>query len=433
MKLRNIHLMLLAFVSITAVVILIYYQYKILTEQKLITEQQRQNNITAFNLSVMNLAKPVREIIESTDLKDTLKWKYSSEQPIKQIEKTHEFNYLFDSLFRLHNIDAPYSLDGIITNSGYCQVAGMDMGRGIPNGRYSEINDHENTVCLCHLSRKFSFDLGYSLKGDQYFAISLEEPTIISIILVVIIFISFTITIYALRRQKQITELRESFVNTLSHNFETPIFSISLAVRSIKKVLPDTYDNKADKYLELIASENLRLKNYSEKILHEALINTERLELDKEILDLNELVGSVIESLSLLAEKQDIKIKSHFDSKNLEVQADKTHLFNVFYNILDNSIKYSNPNSEVVVIISASEQHITVKVIDQGIGMSESTLKNIFKKYYRGEHPSSKKGFGLGLSYVRRIIDLHRFSINIHSTLNQGTQVVIRINKASHA
>ncbi len=428
MKLTNLHIVLLSGISVMAIVMVVYYQYRILTEQQQVTEQQRLNNTTAFNLSVMELANPVRKVTRNLKQVDTLRWQLSNTLN-SEGSPTEEFDYHFDSLFNLHNIQDSYHLNGLITNSGYCQIEGMDMGREKPNGKAGLLDIKQNTICLCHYSGPYSFDISYSLINQTEAIFSYQEPTIISIGLILIVFLTFLVTLNALRKQKKISELRESFVNTLSHNFETPIFSINLAVKSLRKVIPHGDQEKTDRFLALIASENQRLKNYSEKILHEALISTEKLELDLGSVDVVEVVQRVVESLSILVEQKQMQLMTRFEASDTLVMADKTHFFNTLYNLIDNAIKYSQTGKKVVVAVTENTNKVFIEIEDEGMGMNTTTLRNIFKKYYRGQDARSSKGFGLGLSYVKRIMDLHGYDIRIDSQKDHGTHVRLELRK----
>lgn len=428
MKLTNTHIVLLSCISILAIVMVVYYQYRILTEQQQVAEQQRLNNVTAFNLSVMELAKPVRKITSSLRNVDTLKWHHSKSK-IDNKYPTQEFDYHFDSLFKLHNIRDSYQLNGLITNTGYCQIAGMDMGREKPYGKAGLLAGHQHAICLCHYSGAYSFDVSYNLMNETDAMFSYQEPTIISIGLILIVFMTFLVTLNALRKQRKVSELRESFVNTLSHNFETPIFSINLAVKSLRKVISYGDKEKIDRFLALIASENQRLKNYSEKILHEALISTEKLELDLELVDIVEVVQQVVESLTVLVEQKQIKLKTLFEASETLIKADKTHFFNTIYNLIDNAIKYSQADQEVMVTVSEQANELFIEIKDEGMGMDSITLKNIYKKYYRGQEARRSKGFGLGLSYVKRIMDLHGYGIHIDSKKDRGTIIRLELSK----
>lgn len=428
MKLTNLHIVLLSGISVLAIVLVVYYQYRILTEQQQVTEQQRLNNTTAFNLSVMELAQPVRKVTAGLKQIDTLRWQL--DKGLNEHEyPTKEFDYHFDSLFKLHNLRDSYQLKGLITNSGYCQIEGMDMGRKKPEGKAGLLSGQQHNICLCHYSGPYSFDVSYNLMNQMEPMFSYQEPTIISIGLILIVFLTFLVTLNALRKQKKISDLRESFVNTLSHNFETPIFSINLAVKSLRKVIPHGDQEKTDRFLALIASENQRLKNYSEKILHEALISTENLELDLESVDVLEVVQRVVESLSILVEQKQMNLKTLFKASDALIIADKTHFFNTIYNLIDNAIKYSQTGQEVVITVTENDNEVLVEIKDKGIGMDSTTLKNIFKKYYRGQEARNSKGFGLGLSYVKRIIDLHGYNIRIESQKDYGTQVRLELSK----
>ncbi|MEQ8425191.1 MAG: HAMP domain-containing sensor histidine kinase [Cyclobacteriaceae bacterium] len=433
MRLKNTHIIALSVISLVTTLGLIYYQYRIIDNEQSIAQQQLDNNLTAFGVKIISLSDAVKSVTKSVD-SETYKWEFLSGANMDRSAPAYEFIYSFDSVYRQHGLKPSYKMKGLMTKSKYCQIEGMDMGRNVPDGQRSPINNETYVSCLCHLSAPYTFDIGYTLVDLNTVMSPLQEPTVISMVLVIILFLTSSFTIYALGRQKKISELKESFVNTLSHNFKTPIFSISLAIKSLKKLDLPKNDSSTMKYLDLIASENMRLKNYSEKMLHEALVATEKLDLDLEELAIEPLLDEVIGSLLLIAEQNEVSIVRKFTNTNdALVNADRTHLFNTFYNILDNAIKYSNTKGTVEVILKKDNRNLVIKFLDWGIGMDTETLKNAFKKYYRGNAVNNSKGFGLGLSYVKRIIDAHHFDIDVESQVGKGTTISLTLRTIGDA
>ncbi len=424
MRLTNSHLVILSIIAFISFTGLIYYQFHLLSAQKKIAEQQLKNNLTAFNTHLGEL----KEVIKATSINttDEYRWTWLSTNLPTQNGIEKEFIAHFDSLYRVYGGIHPYRLLGIMTNGSVCQVMNMNMGKGNPTGHGDFLNSEEEVQCLCFYSASGAFDIGYTLLDNPIENISFTEPTMLSVLLMTILIMVFIVTLYALIHQKRVADLRETFVNNLSHNIETPIFSISLAVKTLKQLHETGNLAGYQNYLNLIASENFRLKNYAEKMLHEALISAEKFEIEVEPVDLAGIIDGVIESVSLLLKNKMMRLQVNMEADNHVVIGDKTHLFNVFYNLLDNAVKYSDEHTTISIFSKNEPGVLCIIVKDEGMGMDAITIKNIFKKYYRGEPAKKNKGFGIGLSYVKRILDLHGVTIQVTSELRRGTEIVLK-------
>ena len=230
---------------------------------------------------------------------------------------------------------------------------------------------------------------------------------------------------YALRtifRQRKLSEMKNDFVNNLTHEFKTPIASITLAARTLRRLPGLRESGKAQDYIDLIDQEGKRLENHVDKVLQMAAIDSGNFALDRQALDIHHLLEEVIHSLQLQLEQQKVKIHTGFAAEISTLQADRLHLFNVFYNLLDNALKYCGPGFLLQIRTQVQDKHLRIEVEDDGPGIRPEIQDHIFEPFFR---PASgnlhkTKGFGLGLHYVRRLVEAHGGTVSLQSRPGQG-------------
>ena len=233
-----------------------------------------------------------------------------------------------------------------------------------------------------------------------------------------------------LLKDKIDTNLKYDFINNMTHEFKTPIATIDLALSAIKnpKTIVDTKNVK--KYLKMIDDENNRMHDQVENVLMMSQLERKEIYLDKKDHDINELINLAISHVNLIIQNKKGKINFEKDLKLPLVRVNETHMINVFVNILDNAIKYNENQPDITIKSRILENKLIIDIIDNGIGMSKSTRSKIFDKFYRPQTGDlhNVKGHGLGLSYVKKIIDLHNGSINVTSVLGKGSTFTIQLN-----
>ena len=244
------------------------------------------------------------------------------------------------------------------------------------------------------------------------------------------IIVAFYITVYALIRQKKLSEIKNDFINNMTHEFKTPIATISLAVDALKndKVLSDK--GKMDYFRDIIKEENKRMNKHVETILQAAVSDRQDVQLTKQPLHVNEIVEGIMENHELQMEDKQGRVELQLDATQDTVEADPIHFRNMLSNLVDNAIKYSKDN--LVLKISTQNNNnrsIQIKVEDNGIGMSKETVKRIFEKFYRAHTGNlhNVKGFGLGLNYVKTMVDAHNGKIRVESTPGKGSIFTIDV------
>ncbi len=238
-----------------------------------------------------------------------------------------------------------------------------------------------------------------------------------------IIFTAFFITIRALLRQKKLSEIKTDFINNMTHEFKTPIATISLAVDALKneKVINDK--TKMEYFSGIIKDENKRMNKQVETILEAALMDKHEVQLNLVPLHAHELMRSAINNIQLPVKEKNGVLETDFKAANDLILADDVHFTNIINNLLDNAVKYSNDDLKIKVTTCNYNSHLRIKIEDNGIGMNKETLNRVFEKFYRAHTGNihNIKGFGLGLSYVKTIVDAHHGKIKAESTPGKGS------------
>jgi len=258
---------------------------------------------------------------------------------------------------------------------------------------------------------------------------SLTTLILLSLLFTITIIITFTSTIYQVLRQKKVSEMKSDFINNMTHEFKTPIATIKLALDAIKNKKVQNDLNKRDKYLRMIRDENDRMNFQVENVLRISQLDRKENIIKKSICNLNNIISESLAHLDLLLKNRNVQVKIDFLALSNEVNISKDDFINVFVNILENAIKYSNEKPEIKIITENNMDSIIVKIIDNGMGMNSKVKEKIFDKFYRETKGNihDVKGHGLGLSYVKKIIDLHNGMIYVDSELGKGSAFVISL------
>ncbi|HBS87248.1 MAG: hypothetical protein A2W91_03440 [Bacteroidetes bacterium GWF2_38_335] len=248
-----------------------------------------------------------------------------------------------------------------------------------------------------------------------------------AILLSAIIFIS--IAIFVILRQKRLSEIQKDFINNMTHEFKTPISTISISadVISNPKIVNDP--QRLSNYAAIIKDQNNRLESQVEKVLQFANIDKKDLKLNIEEIDLHEIILNVTENFIVNLEKRNGNLIYELDAMPSFIFADKFHLTNIIYNLLDNAVKYSLENPEIVIRTSEKNSEIVFSIKDNGIGIKKEHLKKLFDKFYRVPTGNihNVKGFGIGLNYVKSIVKAHDWKIHVESEPEKGTIFTINI------
>ena len=246
-----------------------------------------------------------------------------------------------------------------------------------------------------------------------------------------VLLITFIFTIVVIFRQKRFSEMRNDFINNMTHEFKTPISSISLAAQMLKDDTITKSPTMLSHLSSVIVDETKRLRFQVEKVLQMSMFDHKKVTFKKRDLELNELVEGVINTFTLKVEASGGKIDSSLAATSSKVYVDEMHLTNVVFNLMDNAVKYKKEDVDIHLNVRTwnDATHVYLSIADNGIGIKKENLKKIFEKFYR-VHTGNRhdvKGFGLGLAYVKQIVDLHKGTIHAESELGKGTKFIIKL------
>lgn len=253
-----------------------------------------------------------------------------------------------------------------------------------------------------------------------------------AMVFTVILLLTSLITIYLIVRQKRISEMKKDFVHNMTHEFKTPISTISIAAQ----MLADKSVNKSEATYErlgsVITSETCRLRFQVEKVLQMSLFDNNNIALKLQELDANEIIENVVDTFSLKVTQSGGTLDMRLEAYNPFINADEMHFTNIIFNLLDNAFKYRREDEPLALSVhtyNINDTHFCISISDNGIGIQKDNLKRIFDKFYR-VHTGDQhnvKGFGLGLAYVQKMVELHQGTIKVTSELNKGTKFTITL------
>ncbi|MBO7629765.1 MAG: GHKL domain-containing protein, partial [Bacteroidales bacterium] len=255
-----------------------------------------------------------------------------------------------------------------------------------------------------------------------------------NIIILILVFFVITFTVsfvalYSLYRQKKTAEVTDDFINNVTHEFKTPIATISLAceVLADPSMLGDE-DIRAS-YVEIINDENNRLKDMVTTVLETAQLRKGQIKMNIELLNMHELIQKITDSFALLISSSNGSLTVALNADHFQLFGDRTHLTNSITNLIENAIKYSTDSPEILINTLSDEKNFIVSVSDKGIGIPQKSITKIFENFYRVPHGNvhNVKGYGLGLGYVKKIVHLHHGRIEVQSEEGKGSTFTIHL------
>ena len=250
-----------------------------------------------------------------------------------------------------------------------------------------------------------------------------------ALLFILVVLAAFFITIRSLLNQRKVNEIKNDFINNMTHELKTPLATISLAVDALKTEKVQSDPTSVAYFSNIIKEENVRMNKHVEIILETGQLENKDLELTKQPVNVHDLIQAVVDSYKLQLEEKPSNIHMQLDATAPEIIADEEHLLHVLSNLLDNAIKYSKETIDILVSTINVNNKMIITIEDNGIGMTSETTKHIFEKFYRAHSGNihNVKGFGLGMSYVKRIVALHKGQIRVQSELDHGTTIEITL------
>ncbi|MFT4030925.1 MAG: HAMP domain-containing sensor histidine kinase [Siphonobacter sp.] len=244
-----------------------------------------------------------------------------------------------------------------------------------------------------------------------------------SVILILVMAVCFYIALSTILRQKKLSDMKNDFINNMTHEFKTPVSTISLATQMLEDDAVAASPSMLKRYLGIIRDENQRLGSQVEKVLQAARFDRGEVKMNRNPVDMHELIETVIHSLSPQIEAKNGLVSTHLIATDDVITGDEVHLTNLIFNLLDNAIKYSPEQLEIAIQTENARNGFLLRISDRGLGISKEALRHIFEQFYRVPtgNVHNIKGFGLGLSYVRKIVEEHKGTISVDSTPGKGS------------
>lgn len=381
--------------------------------------------------SLSDAAKSFQEYVKSAyvyhkglldDVIYTILYK-ASEKPLEQRIDFRLLDQDIRNALEANNVDIPYHFT-VATSDGREVYRCPDYNDKGKDYSYSQVlfrNDPAGRIGVL----KVHFP-----EMDEYL-LETAHLMIPALIFTIILFVTFVYTIYVIFRQKKITEMKNDFINNMTHEFKTPISSISLAAQMLNDPAVKKSETMYNSLSRVINDETKRLRFQVEKVLQMSLYDRDNIAFNQKDVDAHSLLENIIKTFTLKVSRNGGSLTSDFRAEQTGIHVDEMHFTNVIFNLMDNAVKYRRDDVPLNLVIhtwNASDK-LYISVEDNGIGIRKDDLKRVFEKFFR-VHTGNKhdvKGFGLGLAYVKKIIALHHGTIHAESEYGKGTKFIISL------
>ncbi|MFM7814880.1 MAG: sensor histidine kinase [Flavobacteriales bacterium] len=331
-------------------------------------------------------------------------------------------------------INARLSSHGIRANYHFGIFNSEHAVEWIPVGSRGQLETLREEGSYVHLFpndavKKPSYLAVWFPQQNKYLWSSMWLMLVSSISLLIVIMILFSYSIGTIYRQRKLSEIKNDFINNMTHELKTPIATISLACEALQDSDMRKSEAIMGNYIGMIQQENKRLGILVENVLRTSIFEHGQMKLNIQPLNIHDAIMQAIGNIEIQVKKRNGEIKTNLSAANHIVEGDSLHLLNVIYNLIDNAIKYTDGQPVVEITSSCNDKGIAISFKDNGIGISRENQKKIFDKLYRVPtgNVHNVKGFGLGLSYVKRVIDMHRGRIDLASELKKGSTFTIHL------
>ena len=420
-----------------------------------IGDELREKILNESNYSIPKIGGNILPIQKrfgsNSEFSDTLKKISNSEKSISEKRK---------DLFRIINkklaLNININLNKILGEKEVISLIEASLEKhGIKNDFHYSITDENGLLFLSNfenidnsiLERSTSYSVEflnddlftekrvftlYILKLRWSIAKSFTPVLILSMVLILIILGTFIYSIRVIQNQKKNTRIKTDFINNMTHELKTPIATIGLACEALTDKNIKLDNSSQNRFLKTIKSENERLGKLVENVLESSVSVKASPELKLEVFNIEEVIKKAIKSIQISYNTRNGKIKTDFLAQNKIIEADKLHITNVIHNLLDNSLKYSSKSPLVTISTRDVIGGLIIRIKDNGIGIAKDNHKRIFEKLFRVPTGDlhNVKGFGLGLSYVKSIIDLHNGKIMVESKLGNGSTFTVNLKSS---
>lgn len=295
---------------------------------------------------------------------------------------------------------------------------------------------------VSHAPKEIQYKYGFD-EEQHYFGVLFPNKTalilkqldfwIYSSILIFLITVFFSYAILVMLRQKRLSEVKTDFINNMTHEFKTPISTIALSAEVLSSNEITQQPERLRQYVNIIKYENARLKGQVDKVLEIAKLSPKKVNIKLEPVDVHQLIQDAVASFEVSVHEDGGEVKTNFAAGHHLIQADKVHLTNVLHNLLDNAVKYNEKTPYISISTYGNSKWLKIDITDNGIGIPSAQRKLIFDKFYRVPTGNlhNVKGFGLGLYYVKTIVEAHKGKISLNSSVGTGTTFTLQFKALS--
>jgi two-component system, OmpR family, phosphate regulon sensor histidine kinase PhoR len=416
---RRVLTIIIALTSISLIAALVT-QLLWVKDAGLLKEDQFNNSVRVAMRTVINEINDKNKsyTYEMLGIDSVLYWEHIN---LLSVLHPRVLDSLLQEEFRTEQIKGPYNY-GIFRSKDSLFILGNY------EGKTSELICSPiriSLTCLCQ-SDNYWLSAYFPEKRSILFSELFILPLMSGLFLMVLVF-SFFFTIYMTIRQKKLADMKTDFVNNMTHEFKTPISTISVTSEILAKEQVVNSPEKVTKYARIIFDENNRLRNMVERVLQIALIDRDEFSLRLKESNVHEIITECIENFKIQISERKGRIKTKFDAKQPVITIDRDHLSNILNNLFDNANKYSPENPHITITTSNLDGHLLITVEDKGIGISKENQKDVFKKFHRIQTGNihNVKGFGIGLFYVKTMMEKMGGKIELQSEPNKGSSFTL--------
>lgn len=335
-----------------------------------------------------------------------------------------QMNVLMDEVLKSKNISVPVNieleiLDSLPRHSVHAQIRTDESGN--LTTRPILINSHNNEFLIAKID-----------DPNAYILVKMGWQLMLSMVLVLALFGSFIYLLWTINRQNKLALMHKTFVNNMTHELKTPVATVMAAIEAVQRYGAKDDSVRMEKYLDLSRRELDHLSQMIERVLHFDMNGDNGVKLEFANFDVIKLINSCIETAKIGLQK-DVQFSLTSTSPLVLIDADEAHIKNVITNLIDNAVKYSAEHVDIAISIVEQSKNIEIRIKDNGLGIAPIYHKNIFDRFFRVPVGNlySVKGFGLGLAYVKQVIDQHHGFIEVESALEKGTTFIIILTKSN--
>lgn len=439
------YLIILGVFSLVAIATLqlIWLNKTVILQKNSVEIQNREDSLNLVQFSE-KAHRALKEV-----LKEISKRKADSSSLYESIRQKQTNYFVVDINEELH----PFYLENLLKETFYNENINQDFQYGIydcfsDSIVYGNIIRYHNNVTNKEGADSTSVQPseGLSWKKDgHYFTVFFPNvgahqvdaqinsftPWVYIFLIVLLVFLFFGFSLSIILKQKKLSEVKNDFINNMTHELKTPIATIGLSSETLLKNDFSSDPEKVKRYASIIHKENKRLENQVERVLNVAKLDKEHVVLKKSTISIHELLEEVRDNFEFNQEEKGGTITLSMDAVDDSIRADEVHISNVLFNLIDNAIKYTTETPLIKIRTRNESKYLVIEIEDNGIGIKREDLSQIFEKFFR-VHTGNRhdvKGFGLGLYYVKLIIESHKGKVEVKSTMDKGTTFIISLPK----